>query len=91
MGLTLLAEFDADSPRGGRGGDQHAPAVSGIGSAEEMTGIDEAINQLGGRGHRAVEGGGNFADGHLPARTQLEQHLDLSGCQTKSVAETGYG
>jgi hypothetical protein len=89
LSFAQLAEMGADLLRGGRGGDQHPSSVSGIRSAEEMTRIDEAINQLGGRGHRAVEGPSDLADSHLAPRSQLEQHLYLGGRQTIGVAETG--
>ena len=44
LGFAELAEMDADPLRGGRGSDQHPPSVSRIGSANEMTRIDEAID-----------------------------------------------
>ena len=72
LSFAQLAEMSADLLRRGRGGDQHPPAIGRIGSANEMPRIDEAIDELGGRRHRAVEGGGDLADGHLPARSQLE-------------------
>jgi hypothetical protein len=87
LSFSQLAEMGADLLRGGRGGDQHPSSVSGIRSAEEMTRIDEAINQLGGRGHRAVEGPSDLADSHLAPRSQLEQHLYLGGRQAMGVAE----
>ena len=62
---------------------------AGSEARSEMSGIDEPIDELGGRRHRAVEGGGDLADGHLPARSQLEQHLDLSGRQAMGVTEIG--
>jgi len=89
LSFAQLAEMCADLLRGGRGGDQHSPSVRRIRSTEEMTGIDEAIDQLGGCGHRAVEGPSNLTDGHLAARSQLEQHLYLGGCQAMGVAEAG--
>jgi hypothetical protein len=58
----------ADPLRIGRGGDQHPPAVGRVGGAVEMTRIDEAIDQLGGRGHRTLEGGSDLANRHLSAR-----------------------
>jgi hypothetical protein len=89
LGFAQLAEMGAYFLRSGRGGDQHSPSVRRIRSAEEMTGIDEAIDQLGGCGHRAVEGRGNLTNGHLPTRSQLEQHLYLGGRQAMGVAEPG--
>ena len=89
LSFAQLAEMSADLLRGGRGGDQHPPAIGRIGSSNEMTRIDEAIDELGGRRHRTVERGGDLADGHLPARSQLEQHFDLRGRQAMGITETG--
>jgi hypothetical protein len=54
-----------------------------------MTRIDEAVDELGSGGHGAVEGSGDLADGHLPARSQLKQNLYLRGRQAVGVAESG--
>lgn len=91
LGFAQLAEMGADLLRGGRSGNQDPPAVGRIGGADEMTRIDQPIDQLRGCGHRAVNGGGDLADGHLPARTQLEQHLYLSGRKSVGVTESGDG
>jgi len=44
LSFAQLTEMGADPLRCGRSGDQDAPAVSRIGSANEMTRIDEAID-----------------------------------------------
>ena len=91
LGFAQLTEMSADLLGGGRGGDQHPPAVGRVGSTDEMTRIDEPIDELRGRRHRAGQPGGDLADGHLPARPQLEQHLYLSGRESVGVTEAGDG
>ena len=89
LGFAKLAEMGADLLRRGRGGNQHPPTIGRIGRPNEMSRIDEAIDELGGRRHRAVEGGGNLANRHLLMCSQLEQHFDLRGRQAMRVPETG--
>jgi hypothetical protein len=89
LSFAQLAEMGADLLRRGRGGDQHPPAIGWIGRPNKMSRIHEAIDELRGRRHRAVEAGGDLADGHLPARSQLEEHFDLRGRQAMGMTETG--